>query len=110
MNDYSQYFHGKEDAATAARLKEEKWAVITGYGQSMTPILKNAQPALVEAVDENTSLKKNDIVFCKVGRYYYLHKIWAVKGPDSFLIGNNHGHANGTVGRRNIFGIVRKIL
>lgn len=109
-NNIENLFHGKENAPTAARLMQDGWCVITGYGQSMTPILKNAQPALVQRVDDHTELKKGDIVFCKVKGRYYLHKIWAVKGENSFLIGNNHGHANGTIDRRNIFGIVRKIL
>lgn len=107
---YENYFHGKENAITAKKLQEGQDCIVIGYGQSMTPILKNAQPAFVEALKETTELKKGDIVFCKVNGYYYLHKIWSVKGPNSFLIGNNHGHANGTVSRNSIYGIVTKIF
>lgn len=107
---YENYFHGKENAETARRLAAGEDCVVIGYGQSMTPIMKSGQPAFVRALTPETKLEKDDIVLCKVNGHHYLHKIWAVKGPDSFLIGNNHGHANGTVGRRNIFGIVEKIL
>ena len=107
---YEDYFHGKENAITAKKLQEGNDCIVIGYGQSMTPIMKSGQPAFVEHLTSETILKKGDIVFCRVNGHYYLHKIWAVKSKNSFLIGNNHGHANGTVGRKNIFGIVTKIL
>lgn len=110
MDEYKDLFHGKENAITAKKLQEGHTCVVTGFGQSMTPILKSGQPALVEPVTDNTELKKNDIVLCKVNGYYYLHKIWSVKNNNSYLIGNNHGHANGTISRKNIFGIVTKII
>ena len=56
----------------------------------MTPILRDGQPVLVEPVNYQTKLKKNDIVFCRVCGYYYLHKIIAIKNNMSFQIGNNH--------------------
>ena len=110
VQGYEQYFHGKENAITAKKLQEGESCIVIGYGQSMTPILKNAQPVFCEPVKADTKLEKDDIVMCKVNGHYYLHKIWSVKNNNSFLIGNNHGHANGTVSRKNIYGIVTKIL
>lgn len=107
---YEDYFHGRENAITAKKLSEGNDCVVIGFGQSMTPIMKSGQPAFVKALTPDTILRKNDIVFCRVKGHYYLHKIWAIKGKNSFLIGNNHGHANGTISRNNIFGIVEKII
>lgn len=103
-------FHGKENAITAQKLREGHTCHVTGYGQSMTPILKSGQTVVCEPVTQETKLNKNDIVLCKVGGHYYLHKIVATKAGDRFTIGNNHGHINGTIGRRNIFGVVTKKL
>lgn len=109
LEGHENYFCGKENAITAKKLQEGQDCVVVGIGNSMAPILKSKQACFVEALKEDTFLEKGDIVFCKVNGYYYLHKIWAVKN-NSYLIGNNHGHANGTVSRKSIFGKVTKIL
>jgi hypothetical protein len=83
---------------------------VVGFGQSMTPILKSGQPVICKPVTEDTELKKNDIVLCKVKGNYYLHKISAIKNGVSYQISNNHGHINGTITRSNIFGVVVEIL
>jgi len=49
-------------------------------------------------------------VFCKVNGHFYLHKISAIKGKKQYQISNNHGHINGTITRKNIFGKVVEIL
>jgi hypothetical protein len=69
----------------------------------MTPIIKSGQAALVEPVTDKTELKKGDIVFCKVNGYYYLHLLTAIR-HEQYQISNNHGHVNGWIGRKNIFG------
>ena len=43
---------------------------MVGFGQSMTPILKSGQPVICKPVTEDTELKKNDIVLCKVCLLY----------------------------------------
>ena len=101
---------GKENAITASHLKNGEVCKVTGYGQSMTPILKSGQPVICEPVTKDTVLRKNDIVLCKVKGKYYLHKITAIKNEVSYQIGNNHGHINGTISKGNIFGVVVKIL
>ena len=100
-------FEGKENKIAEDHLKNGEICAVTGYGQSMTPILKSGETVIVYPITDQIVLKKNDIVFCKVKGHYYLHKISAVKGK-TYQISNNHGHVNGTVGRGCIFGIVEK--
>lgn len=109
MINYS--YHGKEDRATSEHLMNGETCKVTGVGNSMTPILKSRQSVICEPVTEETQLKKRDIVLCHVRGHYYLHLIWAIKNNgEQFLIGNNHGHPNGWVPRKNIFGKVVEIL
>ena len=102
-------FDGKENAITAQKLQEGLVCKVVGYGNSMTPILKSGQAVICVPVTEDTELEKNDIVLCKVRGHYYLHLIHAIKNS-SYLIGNNHGHMNGTIGRNCIYGKVTEIL
>lgn len=104
-----QIINGKENKWTADKLREGYTCRVVGIGNSMTPILKSRQAVMCDPVTEETDLKKRDIVLCKVNGYYYLHLIWSIKG-DQYLIGNNHGHANGWITRKNIFGKVTEIL
>lgn len=103
-------YEGFENKYSAEALRQENVCKITGIGNSMLPILKSKQPVICTPVNENTELKKRDIVLCKVNGHYYLHLIWSVKPGDRYLIGNNHGHANGVISRNNIYGKVVEIL
>ena len=103
-------FSGLENRISAEHLQNGEIAKVTGIGNSMTPILKSRQPVICIPVDDKTILAKRDIVLCKVNGHYYLHLIWSVKPGDRFLIGNNHGHPNGVITRKNIFGKVVEIL
>ena len=105
--DYT--YEGKENAATAQRLRSGEICKVIGYGNSMTPKLKSGQPVICIPVTDDVEIKKGDIVMCKVRGHYYLHLVHAVKN-ESYLIGNNHGHMNGTIGRQCIYGKVVKIL
>jgi len=103
-------FEGKENKTSADLLRQGLIGKITGYGQSMTPILKNGQSVICIPVTDDTELSKNDIVLCKVKGHYYLHLIWSVKTGDRFMIGNNHGRQNGIIGKNNIYGkVVEKL-
>lgn len=102
-------FQGKETAYSAQKLLAGEEGIITGFGQSMTPILKSGQPVRVIPVTEDTKLQKHDIVFCKVNGHYYLHKITAIKS-NTYQISNNHGHVNGWVSKNKIYGLVVEIL
>ena len=103
-------YEGKENAITAEHLKNGETCKVTGYGQSMTPILKSGQSVICVPVTKDISLMKNDIVLCKVKGRYYLHKISSIKNGVSYQISNNHGHVNGTISRNNIYGKVIEIL
>lgn len=99
-------YKGKENYETAKHLMAGEECIVTGYGQSMTPILKSGQAVRCVPVTEVTILKKNDIVLCKVAGHFYLHKISAIKGGRTFQISNNHGHVNGWIGKKCIYGLV----
>ena len=101
---------GKEDRATVEHLLNGETCKVTGYGNSMTPILASGQSVIVEPVTEDTELSKRDIVLCKVNGHHYLHLIHSIRNGKSYLIGNNHGHMNGWVSRSKIYGVVREIL
>ena len=96
-------FKGKEDKITAEHLMSGETCIVVGYGNSMTPKLKSGEAVIMEPVKEDTILKKNDIVLCKVNGRYYCHLISAIKG-NLYQISNNHKHVNGWVSKSNIFG------
>ena len=110
MIEIQYVYTGFENSATAEHLRKNEVCKVIGIGNSMTPILKSRQPVICVPVDENTELCKKDIVFCKVNGHFYLHLIHSVKDGDRYLIGNNHGHMNGTISRNQIYGKVVKIL
>lgn len=111
MKEYT--YNGRENRQTAEMLQQGHTCKVLGVGQSMTPILKSKQEVICDPIKDDTTLKKRDIVLCKVKGNYYLHLIHAIKGNDDnaqYLIGNNHGHMNGWISRKNIFGKVVEIL
>lgn len=99
-------YKGKENYETAKSPDGGRRMYRNWYGQSMTPILKSGQAVRCIPVAEETVLKKNDIVLCKVAGHFYLHKISAIKGEKTFQISNNHGHVNGWIGKKCIYGLV----
>ena len=103
-------YSGKEDKGTMEHLQNGETCKVTGYGNSMTPILLSGQSVICVPVTEETELKKRDIVLCKVNGHFYLHLIHAIRNGVTFLIGNNHGHMNGWVSKSKIYGVVREIL
>ena len=106
-------YAGAENLETATKLKEGLVCKVTGVGNSMTPILKSRQAVIAEPITEETKLEKKDIVLCKVQGHYYLHLVWATRTEgekEMYLIGNNHGHANGWIPRTQVFGKVVEIL
>ena len=103
-------YSGFENRISAEHLQNNETIRVIGIGNSMTPILKSKQPVICIPVQENTVLKKKDIVFCKVNGHYYLHLIHAIRNDSQFLIGNNHGHMNGWVSKNKIYGKVAEIL
>ena len=112
--DFEFEFTGHENLVTSQKLKEGLVCKVIGIGNSMTPILKSRQPVIVEPLKEDTVIEKKDIVFCKVKGHFYLHLVWATRlekdNKEMYLIGNNHGHANGWIPRSQVFGKVTKII
>lgn len=111
MAEYT--FNGREDAATCSHLRNGETCRVVGVGNSMTPILKSRQAVICSPIKDNTVISKKSIVLCKVKGRYYLHLVHGIrktKDKEEYLIGNNHGHMNGWVQRKNIFGIVSEIL
>lgn len=72
-------------------------------GNSMVPLIYSRQPVDIRPVDR--PLRQGDIVFCRIGRRYYLHLISAID-KDRVQISNNHGHVNGWTHKDNVFGLV----
>lgn len=103
-------FNGKENVETMKHLQNGEECIVTGFGQSMTPRLSSGQPVRCIPVDDTTELNKKDIVFCKVNGHFYLHQISAIRNKKSYQISNNHGHVNGWVSRKCIYGKVVEIL
>lgn len=72
-------------------------------GNSMTPKIHSGQLCTVEPLTDASIIEKGDIVLCKVNGAEYLHLVTSTK-DDRFQISNNHGHVNGWVGRKSLFG------
>ena len=87
-------FSGKENKITADHLRAGETCKVTGYGNSMVPILKSGQ----------------SVICIPVNGHFYLHLIHSIRNDKTYLIGNNHGHMNGWVNKNNIFGVVAEIL
>lgn len=86
------------------KLKKGQSIVICPRGNSMTPKIKSGQKVKITPFDKMT-LKKKNIVLCKVGNNYYLHLVKSVDfNKKRCLIGNNHGNINGWTTFDNIFG------
>jgi phage repressor protein C with HTH and peptisase S24 domain len=90
-----------------AELLEGKTVEFRPRGNSMTGRISSGQLCTVEPADRDPV--KNDIVLCKVRGAQYLHIVSAVRG-DQFQISNNHGHINGWTTRKNIYGILSKVI
>ena len=101
--------YDKENMHTVSKLLKGETCLIQGIGNSMTPILKSKQVCEVVPLKDDMLLKKKDIVLCKVNGHIYLHLISAIDGK-RYQISNNHGHVNGWVTRKNIYGKVINIL
>ena len=71
-------------------------------GQSMKGKIESGQLCTVEPVD-TTTLKRGDIVLCRVKGNEYLHLIKSIDNR-RFQIGNNRGRINGWIRSNSIFG------
>lgn len=53
-------YKGKEDRATAEKLKSGETCWVMGIGNSMTPVLKSHQPVICAPVTDETIIEKKD--------------------------------------------------
>ena len=93
--------------AYIADLKAGKTVQFRPRGGSMSGKIESGQLCTVAPVDV-ASIRKDDILLCKVNGQQYLHLVKAVQGR-SFLIGNNRGGTNGWVGENGIFGRLTQV-
>jgi hypothetical protein len=71
-------------------------------GDSMTGRISGGDLCTVELLGEHV-IETGDVVLCRVSGSQYLHLVRAIRN-DRYQIGNNRGHINGWVTRRQIFG------
>lgn len=98
------------------KLMKGETAQFRPHGNSMTPLIKSGQLVTVEPLEHGDNevrhkdriAEKGDVVFCKVGGRFMLHKITAFRAGQ-YQISNNHGHVNGWTMAKNLFGIVTKV-
>lgn len=87
-------------------LEKTGTAIMTCFGNSMTPILKSGSTIRFVRCDE---YEVGDIVFCKVlGRFVDAHLVIKKNDKRGYLIANNHGHENGWT--RQIYGKMKEVL
>lgn len=89
------------------RLQSGETFITKEKGNSMLPVIASGQPFKL------TPLKWGDaevgnIVFCKIGRRYYTHKVVAKSGMRGLQIGNMRGRINGWT--KQVYGKVIEIL
>lgn len=93
-------------------LAEGKTVEFRPKGNSMSPKIESGQLVTVEPVKDYAKIKKGDIVFCRVGRNYYVHLVQVAQekmGGMRFQIGNNKGRTNGWIFQDKLFGKVTKV-
>lgn len=79
------------------------------HGNSMTPRLISGEEVTVKKVAA-AQVRVGDAVYAKVKGTYYLHLLTAIdETKDRYQISNNHGHVNGWVAGKNVFGVLVKI-
>jgi hypothetical protein len=105
--DQPNRLYGRD--AYIARLRAGETVQFGERGNSMLPIIKSGQKCTYAPIEGPEALAKGDIVFCKVGPFYYTHLIKKIRledGEHVFTIGNNHGRINGDTDFSHIYGKV----
>lgn len=77
-------------------------------GNSMAGKISSGELCTVEPIIDFSTLKKSDIVLCKVNGNQYLHLISAISG-DRIQISNNSGFVNGWTNKNSIYGKLIKV-
>lgn len=104
-------YRGNENAKTARWLSEHKRpCIIIVYGKSLSPVIKSAQPVVVEPINDNHVIGRDDILFCRVNKHCRLRKVIKIRTGERYSVGNTRGCISGTIGRNAVYGRVVKIL
>jgi len=72
------------------------------HGNSMLPRIKSGQLCTVSPVSLD-DVKVGDVILCKVHGREFLHLVSAIRGGQ-LQISNNHGHINGWIGPKSVYG------
>lgn len=92
----------------AVKILAEKGEVtIHCNGNSMRPIIAPKEAIHLKKVLPS-QLRVGDAVFCRINRGLTVHKITAID-KERFQISNNHGHVNGWIGEKAIYGLAVRI-
>lgn len=105
-------YRGNETAETARWLSEHKQpCIIIFYGESLSPVIKSAQPVVVEPINDGVVIGSGDIIFCRLKKSYRLRKVIGVRqNGRRYAVGDNCGHTHGFVGRKDIYGRAVRVL
>lgn len=96
------------DRKIAIKVLEEKGEVtIRCNGNSMRPIIAPKEAIHLRKVDPS-KIRVNDAVFCRINGNLQVHKVSAID-KDRFQISNNHGHVNGWINNKCIYGLAIRI-
>ena len=89
------------------RLENGETFVTSEKGNSMKPLINSGQEHKL-APAKWQDIEVGDIVYCKVGKYYYTHLVTAKNNTRGLQISNNHGYVNGWT--KKVYGKVIEIL
>lgn len=105
-------YRGNETAETARWLSEHKQpCIIVFYGGSLSPVIKSAQPVVVEPISDGVVIGSGDIIFCRLKKSYRLRKVIGVRqNGRRYAVGDNRGCTHGFVGRKDIYGRAVRVL
>lgn len=73
-------------------------------GNSMQPKINSGDLCTVQPISDFSTIKKNDIVLCKVKGNQYLHLVSGTDTNGRFQISNNKGYVNGWITQNAIYG------
>lgn len=67
-----------EEETAEALLRGEKVARYE-WGDSMSPVLKHGEYAILTPITDKSKIKRGDAVFCKMDNHYYMtHMVWEI--------------------------------
>jgi hypothetical protein len=93
------------------KLQAGETVQLRSKGNSMTPLINSGDLETIVPVDPET-LERGDMVYCKVKGSVFTHLLTQIKVTSKgkmFQISNNHGHVNGWITSKNIYGKCVKV-